>query len=94
MHSEDYKRSERTENSRCGRDTSFNAFAGKLSFVELKRKKFPLRFCEFLKWKFVDDVNSKLGKAQLMYDNIHDDNKRLFVIIKCDSFCLLCCASL
>jgi len=49
MHSEDYKRSERTENSRCGRDTSFNAFAGKLSFVELKRKKFPLRFCEFLK---------------------------------------------
>jgi hypothetical protein len=94
MPSEVYKRSERIEHSRCDWDTSFNAFAGKLSFVDLKRKKLPLRFYEFLKWKYVNDVNSKLGKAQLMHDNIHDDDKRLFVIFKCDSFCLLCCASL
>ena len=41
MPSEVYERSERMENSRCGSDTSFNAFAGKFSFVDLKRKTFP-----------------------------------------------------
>ena len=49
MPSEVYKRSERMENSRCEWGISFNAFAGKLSFIDLKRRKFPFRFYEFLK---------------------------------------------